>query len=129
MPSARSATAVSPRARATRRAPARPRRVGTARSSAMRVRWDRVGRVGLLIVFAVVAGLYIQQGLALVSTHSQAVQQLAIVHRLASENRSLERQQRSLKDPATIERDARALGMVRPGERPYVVTGLPSGGH
>ncbi len=79
-------------------------------------------------MLAVVAGLYIQQGLALLSTHSQAVQQLAIVHRLAAGNHALERQQRSLKDPATIERDARALGMVRPGERPYVVTGLPSVG-
>ncbi len=91
----------------------------------MRVRWDRLGRVGLLIVFAVVAALYIQQGLSLLSTHSQAAQQLAIVHRLAHDNRALESQQRSLKDPATIERNARALGMVRPGERPYVVTGLP----
>jgi cell division protein FtsB len=91
----------------------------------MRVRWDRVGRVGLLVVFAVVAALYIQQGLSLLSTHSQATQQLAIVHRLAHDNRALQRQQASLKDPATIERDARALGMVRPGERPYVVTGLP----
>ena len=27
-------------------------------------------------------------------------------------------------EPATIVRDARALGMVRPGERPYVITGL-----
>ncbi len=95
----------------------------------MRVRWDRVGRVGLLVVFAVVAALYIQQGVALLSTHSQAVQQLAIVHRLATENQALERQQRSLNDPATIERDARALGMVRPGERPYVVTGLPGVGN
>ena len=98
------------------------------RAPAMRVRWDRVGRVGLLIVFAVVAALYIQQGLTLLTTHSQAAQQLAIVHRLAQDNRALERQQRSLKDPATIERDARALGMVRPGERPYVITGLPGVG-
>ncbi len=92
----------------------------------MRVRWDRLGRVGLLVVFAVVAALYIQQGLALLSTHSQAVQQLAIVHQLAKENQALDRQQRSLKDPAVIERDARALGMVFPGERPYVVTGVPN---
>jgi cell division protein FtsB len=99
------------------------------RAPAMRVRWDRVGRIGLLVVFAVVAALYIQQGLTLLSTHSQAAQQLAIVHRLVQDNRALERQQRSLKDPATIERDARALGMVRPGERPYVVTGLPGVGN
>jgi cell division protein FtsB len=99
------------------------------RAPAMRVRWDRVGRVGLLVVFAVVAALYIQQGLTLLTTHSQAAQQLAIVRRIARDNRALERQQRSLKDPATIERDARALGMVRPGERPYVVTGLPGVGN
>jgi cell division protein FtsB len=99
------------------------------RAPAMRVRWDRVGRVGLLVVFAVVAALYIQQGLTLLATHSQAAQQLATVRRIARDNRALERQQRSLKDPATIERDARALGMVRPGERPYVVTGLPGIGN
>ena len=29
----------------------------------------------------------------------------------------------SLTQPATIVRDARALGMVRPGERAYVITG------
>jgi cell division protein FtsB len=91
----------------------------------MRVRWDRVGRIGLLVVLAVVVGLYVQQGLTLLSTHSQAVQQLGIVHRLVRENAQLERRQRALNDPTTIERDARALGMVRPGERPYVVTGLP----
>jgi cell division protein FtsB len=73
----------------------------------------------------VVAALYVKQGLSLLSTHAQAAQQLTIVHRLQRENARLERQRASLNDPATIERDARALGMVRPGERPYVVTGLP----
>ncbi len=78
----------------------------------------------LLGVFGIVLGLYLQQGLSLLSTHSQAAGQQAIVQRLAHENRALMREQTSLSDPATIERDARALGMVRPGERPYVVTGL-----
>ena len=91
----------------------------------MRVRWDRVGRLGLLVVLVVVASLYVKQGLSLLSSHSQAEQQLSIVHRLQHENARLERARASLNDPATIERDARALGMVRPGERPYVVTGLP----
>lgn len=124
MPSARSATAAPRRARASGRAPARPRRVHS-RAPALRVRWDRVGRIGLLVVLAVVAALYFKQGLSLLSTHSQAQQQLAIVHRLSQDNARLERERRSLNDPATIERDARALGMVLPGERPYVVTGLP----
>jgi cell division protein FtsB len=92
----------------------------------VRVRWDRVGRVGLLVVLVVVAGLYVQQGLTYFSTRAQADQQLAIVHRLTRENAALVQEQHSLDDPATIARDARALGMVRTGERPYVITGLPS---
>jgi cell division protein FtsB len=122
MPSARTATA-SPR-RHSRAAPPRPRRVAV-RGLPARVRWDRVGRVGLLIVLGVVAGLYVQQGLAYLSVRSQANQQQAIVHQLRTSNASLRAQQRSLNNPVTILRDARALGMVRVGEHPYEVTGLP----
>jgi cell division protein FtsB len=84
-----------------------------------------VGRVLLLVVLVVVVGLYVQQGLALLSVHSQADQQRAIVERLAVQNKKLERQQQQLNNPATIQGDARELGMVMTGERPYVVTGLP----
>ena len=44
-----------------------------------RIRWDKIGRVLLLVVLAVVFGLYVQQGLGLLSVHSQADQQRAIV--------------------------------------------------
>ena len=64
-------------------------------------------------------------GLALLSVRSQADQQHAIVQQLAQQNSGLERQQRELNQTATIISDARALGMVKQGERPYVVTGLP----
>jgi cell division protein FtsB len=84
-----------------------------------------VGRVGLLVVLTVVVGLYVQQALAYLSVHGQAARQSAIVKTLLRENAALSREQRSLNDPQTVERDARALGMVRPGERPYVITGLP----
>ena len=90
-----------------------------------RVRWDRVGRVGLLIVLCVVAGLYVQQALTYLSVRSQANHQRAIVRQLTRSNTSLRAQQRSLNEPATILRDARSLGMVRVGEHPYEVTGLP----
>jgi cell division protein FtsB len=89
------------------------------------VRWDRVGRVGLLVVLCVVAGLYVQQALAYLSVRAQASHQHAIVQQLKASNASLRAQQRSLNNPATILRDARALGMVRVGEHPYEVTGLP----
>ena len=93
---------------------------------ASRVRWDRIGRVGLLVVLCVVAGLYVQQALAYLAVRSQANRQRAIVHQLTGANASLRAQQRSLNEPATIVRDARALGMVRVGEHPYEVTGLPN---
>ncbi len=128
MPSARSAAAANRRARAPREAAPRPRRPSRApsRESLTRVRWDRIGRIGLLVVLTVVVGLYVRQGLSLLSTHAQAQQQQAIVSKLSRENAKLVRARDALNDPATVERDARALGMVRPGERPYVVTGLPN---
>jgi cell division protein FtsB len=122
MPSARTATA--PPRRHSRTARRNPRRVA-ARGLRGRVRWDRVGRVGLLVVVCVVAGLYVQRGLAYLSVRSQAAQQRAIVQQLQRSNASLRAQERSLNTPATILRDARALGMVRVGEHPYEVVGLP----
>jgi cell division protein FtsB len=91
-----------------------------------RVRWDRVGRVGLLLMLVVVVGLYVQHALAYMSTRARTDAQLAIVHRLQVDNRALERQRAELNNPTVIERDARALGMVKTGERPYVITGLRS---
>src|SRR5579863_9959494 len=111
MPSARSATTSARRPSRTTPRPT-PRRVAV-RKLGSRVRWDRVGRVGLLIVLCVVAGLYVQQALAYLAVHSQANRQQAIVQQLSRENASLSAQQRSLNNPATIVSDARALGMVR----------------
>jgi cell division protein FtsB len=124
MPQARSAAAV-PR-RHAKNPPLASQRV-VVRAPSLRVRWDRVGRVGLLVVLAIVIGLYVQHTLSYFSTRSQADRQLAIVQQLRRENANLVRRQRALSDPATIVRDARALGMVHQGELPYVVTGL--GGH
>jgi cell division protein FtsB len=124
MPSARPATA-PPRRHSRTTPPTRPRRV-PARGLRGRVRWDRVGRVSLLVVLCVVGGLYVQQGLAYLSVRSQANHQRVIVQQLSRSNASLRAQERALNSPATILRDARALGMVRVGEHPYEVTGLPS---
>ena len=80
----------------------------------------------MLVVLTVVAGLYVKQAMAYLSVRSQARQQQAIVRTLERQNAALAAQQRSLKDPATVQREARALGMVRLGEHPYVITGLPN---
>ncbi|HEY8626255.1 MAG TPA: septum formation initiator family protein [Solirubrobacteraceae bacterium] len=129
MPSARSASAAARPARPARAPAARPgpRRAPRRATSSTRrrIRWDRVGRVGLLVTFVAVLGLYAQHTLSYFSTRTQADQQQSLVSQLTRDNRSLVRQQAALNDPAVIVRDARALGMVRPGERAYAITGLP----
>jgi cell division protein FtsB len=83
-----------------------------------------VGRVVLLVVLAVVLGLYVQQGIAYLSVRSQADQQAAMVKQLSRQNAQLARREKALNNPATIMEEARQLGMIKPGERPYVVVGL-----
>jgi cell division protein FtsB len=100
-----------------RRAPAR----------ASGIRWDRVSRVGLLAVFAVILLLYVSPLHSYVSTWQEAKAKRAEVQRLTRENERLRARRQALRSPATLEREARRLGMVKPGERPYVVKGLPKG--
>jgi cell division protein FtsB len=135
MPSARSSTAAARRQTARtspgpesppRRAP-RPRRV-PLRSSVVRVRWERVGRVALLVVLAAVVVLYAEHTLSYLHTHAQASRDNAIVSRLERQNRALIARRRALSDPSTIVRRARQLGMIRPGEQPYAITGHAGGG-
>ena len=44
---------------------------------------------------------------------------------LKAENRRLRERRRELRDPAALEREARRLGMVKAGEKSYVVEGIP----
>ena len=83
-----------------------------------------MGRVSLLVVLAVVVGLYVNQAITYFSVRSQAVAQMTSALRLEHQNRQLLRQQQQLQNPATIQEDARALGMIRQGERSYVITGV-----
>jgi cell division protein FtsB len=121
MATARRASA-EPRRRTQRpnRGPARRR---SRKAPAPRIRWDRVGRLALLVVLLIVVGLYVQHALSYFAVRDQATQQGAIVEHLSKQNAQLASEQRSLANPATIVRDARALGMVRVGEHPYVITG------
>jgi hypothetical protein len=91
-----------------------------------RVRWDRVGRIGLLLVLAAVASLYVTHTIAFLKAKAQADAQLSIVDGLIRANARLEREQQALSRPAVIAAKARRLGMVRLGEHPYVVMGVPA---
>jgi cell division protein FtsB len=117
------ARAQSARRGSGRTAP-RPRTV-RVRGPVSGIRWDRLARLALLVVFVLVAGVAIQGIMSFIRTRSEATQQVAVVQALAREHRRLAAQDRALRQPATIVSDARSLGMVRVGEQPFVVTGLP----
>jgi cell division protein FtsB len=89
------------------------------------VRWDRVGRVALLLVLVGVLGLYVKPTLTWIGTWRESHAKQAQVQALEKRNRELKARRAQLSSPGTVEREARRLGMVRPGERPYVVEGLP----
>jgi cell division protein FtsB len=88
-----------------------------------RIRWDRLGRWALLGVFALVLALYVGPAARWVSTYRAAKQKRAEVAQLRAENTSLRSQQARLEGAASLERQARRLGMVRAGEKLYVISG------
>jgi cell division protein FtsB len=89
------------------------------------IRWDRLSRYGLLVVFAVLVLLYVNPARTYVSTLREKGERDAQVAKLQAENSTLQAKRRALQDPAVLEAEARRLGMVKPGERAYVVKGLP----
>ena len=119
--SAARAAAAADRRRA--RAQARPRPSVKLRAPHLRVRWERVGRIGLLVVLAVVIGLYADHAISYFSARADANRQRAMVSHLERQNAYFERRQRALENLSTILAQARRLGMVRPGEQPYAIIG------
>ena len=90
-----------------------------------RIRWDRLGRWALIGVFALVLYLYIGPAVSWVKTYREAGRQRAAVAELRAENAKLRERKRALTEMGALEREARKLGMVKAGEKEYVVRGLP----
>jgi hypothetical protein len=107
-----SAAAAPPRAR-SRPAPAR-------------LRWDRLGRIAMLCVVVVLLYLYASAGVSLLSTWKEARQDSAQVVSLERQHAVLQAQHAALTSPGTLIEEARRIGMMRPGEHTYVISGLPA---
>ena len=90
-----------------------------------RIRWDRVGRVALLVVLLLLVYLYVGPVRSWWSTWQESKAKQAQVTRLERENARLRARRAALQTPQALEREARKMGMVRPDERPFVVRGLP----
>jgi hypothetical protein len=99
---------------------------GAATFGIRRVRWDRLGRVAMLCVLVALVYLYVSAGAHMLSTWHQARRESAAVATMEHEHRSLLGQRAALTAPGTLETEARQLGMMKPGEQSYVVTGLPN---
>jgi cell division protein FtsB len=89
------------------------------------IRWDRLARVALLCVFAVIVLLYVGPARSYVGALGQSSAREAEVERLEREQARLKARRAALSRPGTLEREARRLGYVKPGERPYVIEDLP----
>ncbi len=79
----------------------------------------------MLFVLCVLCYLYISPARSLVQTIGESNRRQADVAALTRTNAGLRAELSSLGTPAALERDARTLGLVRPGEKEFVVFGLP----
>jgi cell division protein FtsB len=113
---------MSSRAYARRRAV--PRRRVRQRVGPSRVRWDRIGRVALVLVLFGVMVSYLNPAVNLFDAWRNSHAGREKLADLKQQNAALHQQLDSAQDPITMEREARKLGMVKPGEQAYVVHGL-----
>ena len=106
-------------ARPKRRPGPRPR--NEAGDVFSRINWDRVGRVALVVVLLFVLGSYIRPTMNLLDHWKGSKSEQAELALLEQRNRALRRDLRELDTPQGLEQAARKVGMVREGERAYVV--------
>ena len=90
-------------------------------AASSRIRWDRVGRWALICVFVFVIYLYIGPARSWISTYAEAKRKRDDVARLRAENERLRARRDQLRRPGAAELEARKLGMVKAGEKLYVV--------
>ena len=89
------------------------------------IRWDRLGRVFLLGVLFVILLMYVSPLTRWVTQKNTAKEDTAELRQLESTNAELKLKLKSLQSPDAIELKARRLGMVKQGERSFVIENLP----
>ena len=89
------------------------------------IRWDRVGRFALLGTLFVIMLLYVSPAKRWFEQSATAGRQHEELRGLQAESRDLKQRVRELDSPGALEREARGLGMVKQGERAYVIENLP----
>ncbi|MBS1883903.1 MAG: hypothetical protein JSS97_13225 [Actinobacteria bacterium] len=108
--------------RPKRRPAARKPRPG-ARRAPSRIKWDRVGRIALVLVLFMVAYSYLNPAINLFNTYRSTTAAKAEFHELLRENKQLHRAIQSADAPPVVAAAARKQGMVAKGETPFVLQG------
>jgi cell division protein FtsB len=108
----------------TKRRPAARRPRPGVRKDASRIKWDRVGRIALVLVLFAVAYSYLNPAIDLFKTHQATSAAKAEFHSLLKENKRLHRAIQSSDEPAVVERIARRQGLAAEGETTFVLHGL-----
>src|SRR5919112_772078 len=85
------------------------------------IRWDRVGRLALVAMLFVIVLLYVSPVKHWIQQSGTKQDQQQRLDELKQENARLESRLRYLKRPDAVDREARRLGMVKRGERAFVV--------
>jgi cell division protein FtsB len=89
------------------------------------IRWDRVGRLALLGTLFVVVLLYVSPLTNWIRQSRTASEHRAELRELEHDNARLKTRVRMLRQPDALEREARKLGMVKQGERAFVIENPP----
>src|SRR6476620_6002713 len=95
-------------ATASRRRPAARKRRPAARSGASRIKWDRIGRIALVVVLFAVGYSYLNPAIDFVKTYTATTAAKAQLHELLHENARLHNRVQSADEPIVIDRMARA---------------------
>ena len=77
------------------------------------------------VVLALIAAAYVQPLHAYLSARDEVARREAEIGALQRERRQLARRLAYARTDEFVVREARKLGLVRPGERLFIVTGLP----
>ncbi len=115
---------MSTRAQAARGYRLKPAPRTRSRGGASRIHWDRVGRVVLVLVLAVICISYIGPSINFLDAWRDSKAEHASLAELQTENAKLKQRLTNLEGPDAAERGARKIGMTAVGEGAYVVRGL-----
>jgi cell division protein FtsB len=97
-------------------------RSGGGRGS--RIRWDRFGRIVLVLVLFIVLASYVGPSLHVFEGWRESNGAQARLAELKQENAELTRKAKALESQSAVIAEARKLGLVGASEQAYVVDGI-----